>query len=70
MNILIGFLIATVLITGMIFLRIFADRRALQTRIRDSRADRDCEQAGCFRGCEPETPAGDDESKRSVHHAH
>jgi len=70
MNIFFSFLIATMLIAGMILLRMFADRRALQTRIRGGHSDSECEQAGCFRGCEPDAAAGKNEMKRSVHHAH
>ena len=70
MNILISILIATLLIVGMILLRVFVDRRALRARMRGSDFDSDCEQAGCFHRCEPETATGKNELKRSVHHAH
>ena len=70
MNIFFSFLIATMLIAGMILLRMFADRRARQARIRGGHPDSDCEQVGCFRGCEPDTATGKNELKRSVHHAH
>jgi hypothetical protein len=55
MSVVLGVLSATILIAGMILFRILMDRRALQTRIRSGNADRECEQAGCFRGC-----SGDD----------
>jgi hypothetical protein len=51
MNTVLHLLIATTLIAGMILLRVFTDR--------ESKADGDCGQTGCCRGCnideEPDT---------------
>jgi hypothetical protein len=77
MNAILHLLLATALIAGAILLRMFADRRALQARLRGGHADSECEQAGCFRGCGPDTEArdthavaGNGELKRSENHAH
>ncbi len=51
MNIILGVLSATVLIAGLMLLRIFADHYVLRARIRGGSADRECEHAGCFHGC-------------------
>lgn len=52
MNIFFHLLIATMLIAGLILIRMLADRHILQTKIRGSHADAECEQVGCFRGCD------------------
>lgn len=77
MNIIFALLTATTLIAGFILLRMFADRCALQARLRRALTDSECEQAGCFRGCEPNVAAakrnagtGTNESNRSESHAH
>jgi len=77
MNLILHLLIATALIAGAIWLRMFADRRTLRARLRGGHADSECEQAGCFRGCDPDAPApdtkmtiGHSELKRSEYHAH
>ena len=63
MNLIFHFLIATMLIAGLILLRMFAYRYALQARIRGGHADTECEQVGCFRGCEQhDGTAPDDDS--------
>lgn len=77
MNLLLHFLIATALIAGLILLRMFAERSALQTKIRGTHADIECEQAGCYRGCDldratpnPDSVSRQNSSKRSTNHAH
>ena len=79
MNIILGVLGATALIAGLMLLRMFADHYALRARIRDGHTDKECEQVGCFRGCDRDDGAAlDDESiagqnrntKRSANHAH
>jgi len=76
MNPLLHILIATALISGMILLRMLADRWVLRTRIRRSVTDNDCEKVGCFRGCERDGTAAITDSvteknalKRSAYHA-
>ena len=79
MNIILGLLIATVLIAGMILLRMLADHYVLRSRIRGRLADAECEQAGCFSGCDRDDGAARNKhgvaghhrnTKRSAHHAH
>ena len=76
MNLLLHFLIATALIAAMISFRIFADRHALRSRLRQHRTDTACEQAGCFRGCDPDKAKADpdpvsqkNDLNRSTYHA-
>jgi len=57
MNIILGVLSATMLIAGMILLRMFADRYVLRTRIRAGHTDKECEQTGCFRRCDRDDEA-------------
>lgn len=79
MNIILAVLSATVLIAGLMLLRMFADHYALRARIRGGRTDKECEQAGCFRGCDRDdeaVPSIDSvarqnrNTKRSANHAH
>ena len=77
MSPLLHFLIATLLIAGLILLRMFTDRYTLRAKIRRGHADNECEQAGCFRGCDldiaaadPDSVSGQNLSKRSKNHAH
>lgn len=76
MNLLLQFLVATALIAAFILLRIFADRQALRARIRQKHTDTDCEQSGCFRGCDLDKATVDvapvtekNDLKRSAYHA-
>jgi hypothetical protein len=57
MNLLSHSLIATALIVGLILLRMFANRAALQARLRSNQNREECEQAGCFSGCDPDKAA-------------
>ena len=57
MNIILGVLSATVLIAGLMLLRIFADHYVLRARIRGGHTDKECEQAGCFRRCDRDDEA-------------
>jgi hypothetical protein len=61
MSLILHLLIASLLISGLILLRVIAYRYALQARIRDSRADGKCEQVGCFRGCDQDGGATPDD---------
>lgn len=79
MNIILGVLSATALIAGLMLLRIFADHYVLRARIRGGHADKECEQAGCFRGCgrdddvvpENDSVASQNQNtKRSANYAH
>ena len=79
MNIVLAVLGATALIAGLMLLRMFADHYALRARIRGGHTDKECEQAGCFRGCDRDleaVPENDSvarknrNTKRSVNHAH
>jgi len=54
MSLLVSFLIATLLIAGMILFRMFAERYALRKKLRRDRAGSECEQAECVRGCDIE----------------
>ena len=76
MSALLHILIATALISGMILLRMFAERWVLRTRIRRDHADKECEKVGCFRGCERDSTEAITDSvteknvlKRSANHA-
>ncbi len=76
MNVLLHFLIATALIVMLILLRIFADRQALRSRLRHDHANTECEQSGCFRGCDLDKATADpgpvteeNALKRSAYHA-
>ena len=76
MNVLLHFLVATALIAAFILLRIFADRQALRARLRQKHTDSDCEQSGCFRGCDFDKATADpgpvteeNALKRSAYHA-
>ena len=76
MNVLLHFLIATALIAALILFRIFADRQALRSRLRQGHTDIECEQAGCFHGCDLDKATADPEPvpekndlKRSANHA-
>jgi len=76
MNLLLHFLIATAFIAALILFRIFADRHALRSRLRQHRTDTGCEQAGCFRGCDldkakadPNPVSENNDLKRSAYHA-
>jgi hypothetical protein len=76
MNLLSHLLVATALIAALILLRLFADRQALRTRIRQHHTDTECEQATCFRGCDlgKDTASTDlvaekNDSNRSAYHA-
>ena len=76
MNVLLQFLIATALIAALISFRIFADRHALLSRLRQGHTDTECEQAGCFHGCDRDKVAADpdpvpekNDLKRSANHA-
>lgn len=60
MNIIFHLLIATMLIAGLILFRMLADRYILRTRIRGTHSDTECEQAGCFRGCDRNNGAATD----------
>jgi hypothetical protein len=51
MNTIFHLLMATMLIAGLILFRMLADRYILRTRIPGGHADRECEQSGCFHGC-------------------
>lgn len=79
MNTIFHLLIATLFIAGLMLLRMFADHRALQARIRRGHTDGECEQSGCFSKCDRDDGAvpGQDSvadqnrnSKRSANHAH
>jgi hypothetical protein len=61
MSLIFHLLIATLLIAGLILLRMFVYRYTLQTRIRGSHADSECEQVGCFRGCDQHDGAAPDD---------
>jgi hypothetical protein len=61
MIVILQILIATILIAGMILSRLLMDRRALQGRIRGRLVDTECEQVGCFRGCDQDAGATPDE---------
>jgi hypothetical protein len=76
MNILINYLGATGLIIALVLLRLIAERRVLETRIRRSQTAIRCEQTGCLRGCEldvaaiePESDSGNSAPKRRTNHA-
>jgi hypothetical protein len=63
MNVILNLLFATALIAGLMLLRMFADHYVLRARIRGGHTDKECEQAGCFRGCDRDDGAvPDDES--------
>ncbi len=62
MNVILHLLSAAMLIAGMILLRMFADRCAPRTKIRVSDTGSECEQAGCFRGCDRDAGAPDNDS--------
>jgi len=79
MNIVFHLLLATILIAGMVLLRMLADRHVLQSRMRGSHTDRECMDAGCFRGCHQDDGAAPDgvnvagqnrNTKRSKDYAH
>ncbi len=57
MSIILGVLSATALIAGLMLLRMFADHYVLRARIRGGHADKECEQAGCFRRCDRDDEA-------------
>ncbi len=52
MNVILNLLFAMALIAGLMLLRMFADHYVLRARIRGGHTDKECEQAGCFRGCD------------------
>lgn len=77
MSSLMHILIATTTIAGLILFRIFAERLSLREKLRGNHANGDCEQIGCFRGCDLEETAPDPHSvseqktpDRSANHAH
>jgi hypothetical protein len=76
MNLLMDFLVAAALIAGMILLRMFMDRSARCKKFSSIKNENECEQVGCFRGCdsgkdtsEPHSVSGQNPSKRSAYHA-
>lgn len=76
MNIVIGIIIATVVISAMIAIRIVAYESALKERLKPSRSDGACDEAPCFGGCGSDKfetatgPASDgNRAKRSTPHA-
>ena len=76
MNLLMDFLVAAALIAGMILFRMFMDRSARRKKLRSTKNVNECEQVGCFRGCdpgkdasEPNSVSGQNPSKRSAYHA-
>jgi hypothetical protein len=66
-------------IAGLILIRMIADHYVLRARIRGGHTDKECEQAGCFRGCDRDdevVPENDSiarqnrNTKRSANYAH
>ena len=62
MNLLIHFLIATVLIVGFVVLRLFADRRALQETLRKNKTDQNEECMSCTLKTTQQNPASTQQS--------
>jgi hypothetical protein len=60
MNLFLHLLIAMLVVAGLILLRTLVHRYALQARIRGGHTDTECEQVGCFRGCEQDADATPD----------
>jgi hypothetical protein len=76
MNIAVGLIIATLVISAMIAIRIVAYESALKERLKARRADGACDSAPCFGGCGSDKfesatePAPDgNRAKRSTPHA-
>jgi len=76
MNIVIGLIIATAIISAMIAIRIVAYESALRERLKASRSDGACDEAPCFGGCGSDKlenatgPTSDgNRAKRSTPHA-
>ena len=51
MNLVTGIIIATVVITAMIVIRIIASESAMKERLEASRSDSACDEKPCFNGC-------------------
>ena len=53
---LLSFLVAAVLVAGMILLRIVVERSVIRARIRGARNDSECEVEACMHACGMPTP--------------
>lgn len=66
MNLLLELFIAAAIIVGFAVIRIIADRRAMQARLRAGHVGAECKQVTCFGGCDPDKASQDPVSKRDT----
>jgi hypothetical protein len=74
MNLVFGIIVATVVITVMIVIRIIASESVMKERLEASRSDSACDEQPCFNGCgsarfDSATGSAPDGKRRSAPHA-